>query len=276
MKINTSFIQIFEEILNKHYKPTYNSRKIKEIEYFKEIMNVLKSNTYWSHYKGPINYKVLNNKHNEYIKKGLYDELYKLTLGKYLNKMGKQVLKYQSTDTSFIFNKKCRGLNRNKYFKSKKGVKISTINDANGIPLSIFVSNGNVNDAHVFHDTYKNMLVDTETYKYKNVNKHKHYFLADKGYDSNIIRNMLIEKGYYVIIPFNKRNTKNISKIKEISDKENIIYKKRIVVENYFAWIKNIPKIMNVIERSIKSYEAIVKIMTSKIIFERFIINPKK
>lgn len=61
----------------------------------------------------------------------------------------------------------------------------------------------------------KNMLVDTETRKYKNVNKHKHYFLADKGYDSNIIRNMLIEKGYYVIIPFNKKNTKNISKIKK-------------------------------------------------------------
>lgn len=69
--------------------------------------------------------------------------------------MVKQVLKYQSTDTSFIYNKKCRGLNRNKYFKYKKGVKISTINDANGIPLLIFVSNGNVNDACVFHDTYK-------------------------------------------------------------------------------------------------------------------------
>lgn len=269
MKINVSFIQIFEEILSKHYKPTYNSRKIKEIEYFKEILTVLKSHTYWSHHKGNINYKVLNNKHNEYIKKGLYDELYKLTLGKYLNKMGKQVLKYQSTDTSFIFNKKCRGLNRNKYFKSKRGVKISTINDSNGVPLSIFVSNGNFNDASIFHETYNKMNINTGAEKYRNSNRHKQYFMADSGYDSSKVREILTQKGYYVIIPVNKRNTKDITKIKNMDTKEKEIYKKRIVVENYFSWIKNTPKIMNVIERSIKSYEAIVKIITSELISKK-------
>lgn len=271
MKFNISFIEIFQEILNEHYNDKYNSRKVKEIEYFKAILYVLQNHMCWSHYKGQINYRVLNNKHNEYIKKGFYDKLYELVLNKYLKKVGVSVFKYQSTDTSFIFNKHCKGLKRNKYYKSKRGIKISTINDANGIPLSIFCENGNEYDSNVFHNTYNKMLVNTHPEKYTKSNKHKQYFLADAGYDSSAIRESLSDKGYYVIIPQNKRNIKDEKKIIHMTIKEKEIYKKRIVVENYFSWIKNIPKLLCVMEKSINAFEKLVKIISSLIIWNRFL-----
>jgi len=88
---------------------------IQEIKYFKEILYVLQNRICWSHYNGPINYKVLNNKHNEYVKKGYYNKLYELVLNNYFKKVYMSVLKYQSTDTSFIFNKQCKGLKRNPF-----------------------------------------------------------------------------------------------------------------------------------------------------------------
>ena len=53
--------------------------------------------------------------------------------------------------------------------------------------------------------------------------------------------------------------------------KEKEIYKKRIVVENYFSWIKNTPKLLFVMEKSINTFEKIVKIITSLIIWNRFL-----
>ena len=62
--------------------------------------------------------------------------------------------------------------------------------------------------------------------------------LADKGYDSSNLRSKLIEQKYEPIIAYNKCNTKDINKIKQLTISEKIIYKKRIKVENMFAKIK--------------------------------------
>lgn len=68
--------------------------------------------------------------------------------------------------------------------------------------------------------------------------KHRGILLADLGYDSSKIRNKLIEKGFTPIIPFNKRNTKNKDLIKHICGKHNIIYKRRILIEQTFMKLK--------------------------------------
>jgi hypothetical protein len=52
--------------------------------------------------------------------------------------------------------------------------------------------------------------------------------LGDRGYGY----------GYDSVIPFIKREgSKNPDKIKHLTE-EKVIYKKKIKVENYFAWIK--------------------------------------
>ena len=53
------------------------------------------------------------------------------------------------------------------------------------------------------------------------------YFIADKGYCSSKIRNILINKNILSIIPFNRRNTKNKNKINKLTKNEKNRYKKK-------------------------------------------------
>lgn len=270
MKIKESLINLFQEIISKHYTDNYPSRKVDEITYFKEILYVLRSHTYWSRYRGPINWKVLHNKHMEYIKRGFYDELFKLVIQRYIQSQGYYILKIQSTDTSFIPNKYCKKLPRNKFYKSKRGVKISSINDVNGIPLSLIVTEGSVNDSKVLMDTYNEMYTKPQANKYSKSNRHKQHFLADKGYDSAEIRTTLKNEGYDTIIAYNKRNTKDVSKLKKLTAKEKVIYKKRIKVENYYSWIKQYPKLMFVFTRNMKNFEQLLYLVNCILISNRF------
>ena len=57
------------------------------------------------------------------------------------------------------------------------------------------------------------------------------YFIADKGYCSSKIRNLLIAKNILPIIPFNRRNTKDKNKINKLTKNEKNRYKKRIKIE---------------------------------------------
>lgn len=271
MIIKDSFIKIFEDIIKDQYDDNYSSRKFKEIIYFQEIMKVLNAHMYWSRYEGIINWKVLHNKHKEYIKKGYYDKLMIIVYNEYVSREGYDIYKYQSTDTSFISNKFCSNLPRNKYYKSKRGIKISTINDKNGIPLSIFIDEGSVSDSKLIEKTFNVMYAKPKTDKYKNSNKHKQYLLADKGYDSEEIRNMANNKGYTTVIPFNKRNTKDKDKIRKLTKNQKEKLKKRATVENYYAWIKMIPKLIFVTEKSINAYFALLKLATTILIFNRFL-----
>ncbi|MFW9952213.1 MAG: hypothetical protein ACFFKA_19000, partial [Candidatus Thorarchaeota archaeon] len=77
--------------------------------------------------------------------------------------------------------------------------------------------------------------------------------------------------GYTVIIPFNKRNTKDKNKIKQLTQKQKEKFKKRIIVENYYSWIKMIPKLMFVTDKSINAYSQIFKLVTAVLIFNRFL-----
>ena len=173
-----SFIKEFSKFAIKklNIKDHFN-RKYSEEIYVNEIVNVLRSSCYWRRYTGVICGRILNNKHNIYVKNGLYKEFYKRMLDKYLQKNRTSKLKYQSIDSSFIQNKFGTGkIGRNKYYKNKKGIKLSSIVDVNGIPLSIFVDSGNIHDAKLFNPTCANMLIVTNSRKYKNHNRYKQYF----------------------------------------------------------------------------------------------------
>jgi len=105
--------------------------------------------------------------------------------------------------------------------------------------------------------------------KQKNNNRYKQIFMADKGYDSKDILKILKKKGYKPIIPQNLRNIKNPKLIRKMYSKDKKVYKKRIIVENFFAWIKKNPKIDNLYEKTIASYKGLLFLACSKIIFKR-------
>jgi transposase len=226
-------------------------------EYVAGIIEVLTNNISWRRYNGKINGRVLNNKHNEYVKLGVYDELYKINLKKYLRKNKKRFLKYLSMDSSFVEN--INGINkigRNIYYKNKQGRKITAIVDSKGIPLNICLSEGNKHDCSIFKENEK--MIEKASMK-------EQYFMADKGYDSKEIRKILKEKGYISIIPKrkNKKNKKSLNK-NEIRK-----YKKRIIVENTFSWLKRNAKISKIYEKKLESYVGLLLLCISILIYKR-------
>ena len=81
-------------------------------------IEVLTNNVSWRKYNGKIDGRVLNNKHNDFVKIGVYDELYKTNLIKYLKRSNKKFRKSLSIDSSFIENRNgTNDLRRNIYYK---------------------------------------------------------------------------------------------------------------------------------------------------------------
>jgi hypothetical protein len=85
-----SLIDIMEQIINdleKDKNKNYiRNTKHTTKEYICEIIQVLSNNTSWRKHIGKIDGRVLNNKHNYYVKIGVYEKLYELNLNIYLKK----------------------------------------------------------------------------------------------------------------------------------------------------------------------------------------------
>lgn len=96
-------------------------------------------------------------------------------------------------------------------YKGKKGVKITHITNDVGYPLISSIDAGNINDAKLGAKIITNNI---DILKSNKIN-----LLADKGYDSSIIRNLLINNDCSSIIPKNNRKTDN-KVIKDIKCKE--------------------------------------------------------
>lgn len=226
-------------------------------EYIMGIIEVITNNISWRKYNGKINGRILNNKHNEFIKLGVYKKLYEMNLKKYLRKNKKRFLKYLSIDSTFVENKNgIDGTGRNIYYKNKKGRKVTAIVDTKGIPLRICISPGNKHDCTIFKEN-KEII--------NNASMKNQYFMADKGYDSNEIREIIRSKGYIPIIPKRKRNNKD----KSLKKNEIVKYKKRIIVENTFSWLRKNAKIDKIYEKTLKSYEGCLLLSVSILIYKR-------
>jgi transposase len=192
------------------------------------------------------NYRKLN-KYN--IFKNCYVEL----LNKYLIKKTNKKICCVFSDTSVINNKYNEDkVKRNKYYKNKKVHKISIISDINGIPLNITFNNGNDNDITILKNQLQNWNINLD--KKLNINFKNSIFMADAGYDSTILRNSLNNIFFKVIIPFNKRNTKDAKKIKNLTNEDKKEYKKRIKIENMFSKIKSYRRLNTLYEKHINNY----------------------
>ena len=166
-----------------------------------------------------------------------------------------------SVDSTFIQNKLCKDTTcKNPHNKCKRGSRVSTIVDSKGVPLSITVDDSDGNDAKLFFNVFAKMTANKSILK--KIHK-RTKFLADKGYDSKKIRNKILSRKMIPIIGYNKRNTKDISKIKFLTADELKIYKKRIRVEHLYAFYKKYPKINSIYEKTLESYRNLVFIVSS-------------
>ena len=242
---------ILHSSIKKSFNFSYATQKYTIDFYIKHILTVLKLGISWRNLKLILTdcnwnsvYKVFKKLSSNNIFKLTYIELLK----KYIKRTPAKKLKIIYTDTSCIYNSFGNDpiLRRNKYFKNKKALKLSIITDNKGVPIMVDLFPGTQYDSKIICEQFKNnnWLINSQNIK------HVKYFLADKGYDSKNVRDMIENINICPIIAHNKRNTKNISLLKRLSDDEKIKYKKRILIEHVFGRLKkNYKRIRQVSER---------------------------
>jgi len=108
---------------------------------------------YWNKFKGtneyPIKGKYLNQIHNKYVKKGVYREIHKEILKKY--------------------------------------IKIDLLTDSYGTPLNANLSFAKRPDSDTLIDCINTLPVNLNTLRNSKINRHKQTLLADPGYDTKKI-----------------------------------------------------------------------------------------
>lgn len=247
---------------SQNYPPSNPNYKYTEKLYIGCIFYVIKNAISWTNFIGPINGKLLNERHNKYIKNSNYDKFFKLSLKKYSIKNTKS--KNFNIDSTIINNKQCKEIdnkNRLPINKNRRGLKISVITDDKGSPINVVVCSSTVHDAKIAHVNLDSIKKDKNVSRM--IHKNKTNFLADKGYVSKTIEEKISKLKMRPIIP-SRKNSK-----KQLSDKQNKILKKRIKVEHLFGIIKNYPKINCVYEKKIKSYLGCVLFVLGSILIGR-------
>lgn len=89
--------------------------------------------------------------------------------------------------------------------KKVKGIKISTLVDANGRPLSIIVSPANIHDSKLYQPTIDGFRIKLS--QGRPVTR-PNIIIADAAYDTEEIREYNRNRRIKTNIPVNKRNTK--------------------------------------------------------------------
>ena len=245
-------VNIINYVLNDHkickyFNGYYKSQKYTLNQLLPIIIFVLKQNISWRSVSklkicGDIHWNTVYKMHIKLVKYKVYENTYVHILNKFYNKQkNANNLKVQMTDTTNIFNK--GGIDKIGYNRScpKHNIsKLSIISDFNGVPLNMKLSSGNINDAKIFNKQLdSNNLVNITL-----ENKNKSVILADKAYDSSILRQKILDKKYKrLIVPMNKRNIKNPKLIKKMTKRDKNVFNHRSVIERKINTIKRYKRI---------------------------------
>ncbi len=138
--------------------------------------------------------------------------------------------------------------------RSKGGLttKVHMLADANGNPLEFIITEGQAHDMREASTLAK--MTDARN------------LLGDKGYDSQLLRDELLEKGVNPVIP----RRENSDKPNPSFDKE--LYKARHTIENLFAKMKQFRGFATRFDKLKRNYAAVVAIVCSEIWF-RLVVN---
>ncbi len=110
--------------------------------------------------------------------------------------------------------------------RGKNGVKRSVLTEGNGIPLSIVIDGANRHDIKLARETFEYIMVKRP----KATKKNPQGMCLDKGYDYDVVRDLVDEFGFTAHI---KSRGEEAQEIKENDDYQA----RRWVVERVHSWL---------------------------------------
>jgi transposase len=123
--------------------------------------------------------------------------------------------------------------------------KIHMVSDSLGNPVCFEITGGEVHDSKVAEQLIEESGTEGSS------------FIADKGYDSEAIREKVRDKGMIPVIPRRKNSNK------ENPDFDSYLYRLRHLVENIFARLKHFRSVATRFEKLKRNYQAVVSIACS-------------
>ena len=125
--------------------------------------------------------------------------------------------------------------------KSRAGntTKIHLVVDGYGLPVEFGISGGEINDCSAAPDLIAK-LPDVEV------------IVADKGYDSERIREQIVKKGARAVIP------RKCNSVKGNADMDWGLYRYRHLVENAFARLKQYRAVATRYDKLKRNYESMI------------------
>lgn len=126
--------------------------------------------------------------------------------------------------------------------KRGKGTKIMAIADAHGLPLAAYTETASPAEVKLVHATLAARFVDPLPLR----------LIADKAYDSDRLRDELIDDGIALIAPHRKNRTDSCS-----NDGRTLRrYRKRWKIERLFAWLHNFRRLVVRWEYHAENYQS--------------------
>ena len=136
--------------------------------------------------------------------------------------------------------------------KRGKGVKIMAIGDARGLPLAIHTEAASPAEVKLVEATLENRLVKEKPLR----------LIADKAYDSDPLREALLEQDILLIAPHRE------GRIKPAFNDGRWLrrYRKRWKIERLFAWLHNFRRLVVRYEYHAENYHAFLQLACALIL----------
>jgi transposase len=259
--LNKKLINLYLKEINYGNKSITKGRPDKEEvdHYINVIFKVIKTGIPWNSLTEKLHFSTYHKKFVKWNNLNLFENIHKIII-KLLN--SRNLLFDNNNKDLYIDSTMTKNINGHEYIgpnhydRNRNGNKISIIVTKSGIPLGLKLEPSNIHDINIVNDTIDNISVKIVGSRIG----------GDKGYISTDLKNNLKKNKDINLITCNKSNAKNNINTVE----ENNFLKRRYIVENTNAWIKDYRRVNNRYEKKALNYEQLIFLSINNIILNKF------
>jgi transposase len=148
--------------------------------------------------------------------------------------------------------------------KRGKGTKLMVLADGTGTPLGVCVEKASPAEVKLLAPTLASVRVKRRRGPRCRPTKPQR-LIADRGYDSNAARALLVKRAIEPIIPRRKNNMAATHQ----DGRKLRRYKRRWIIERTNSWLQNFRRLVVRYEHSVKNFEALVHMACALITLKR-------
>ena len=148
--------------------------------------------------------------------------------------------------------------------KRGKGTKLMVLADGKGTPLGILVEAATPSEVKLLERTLDSVKVKKRRGERRRPHKPQR-LIADRGYDSNPARALLMKREIEPIIPKRRNNKKATHQ----DGRKLRRYKRRWIIERTNSWLQNFRRLVVRYERKVRNFEALVHMACALVALKR-------